>query len=310
MIAGGTRTGRHAPGDVVAGRWRLVSPIHVGGMAEVWRAAGVAEPRDVVVKFPREEVRADTVVWRRLLREGQNLAAVRSRHVAEFIAFGTDHLVMEYVDGASLATALAERHTLPAHEVAHLLAGCADGLADAHLAGVLHRDVKPSNIMLAGRGAVLTDFGVSWAVGQETLTDPGRVMGTAEHLAPELLSGAPASPASDVYALGICAWEALTGSVPFRGPNPVRTAFAHVEQPVPELPPHVPARLAELVRAMLSKDPLVRPTTARVGACARAVDHMRKTHNAPERADRLGGDARGELATDRPRPQRTEEDQW
>lgn len=301
---------RHAPGDVVAGRWELVSPIHRGGMAEVWLARDPREHADVVVKFAREELAPDSAQWHRLLHEGRNLAAVTSRHVVRLIAVGPDHLVMEYVDGVSLATALAHRHTLSPAEVARFVGECADGLADAHLAGVLHRDVKPSNIMLASRGAVLTDFGISRGVGQARITAPGRVMGTAEYLAPELVAGEPATPASDVYALGICAFEALTGRPPFHGSNPVHTAFAHVDGAVPELPGTVPARLRGLVRAMLAKDPVLRPTTAQVGSWAREPLTVAKLPAAREGADSLEGDERADPATDGPRPQHTEEEQW
>lgn len=299
----------HVAGDVVAGRWQLLAHLHVGGMAEVWRGRD-RDGRDVVVKFPREEIQEGTVTWRRLAREGHNLSAVRSRHVAEFIAFGPSHLVIEYVDGETLAATLARQRTLPAADVARLLGECADGLADAHLAGVLHRDVKPSNILLSTRGAVLADFGISWAVGQARLTAPGRVMGTAEYLAPELASGRPASPASDVYALGVCAFEALTGALPFQGTGPVQTAFAHVDQPVPDLGPGVPDPLRHLVRAMLAKDPADRPTTARVGATARLSPAVRNVPAAGGRTDTLEGDARGGSASDRPRRRHTEEDQW
>lgn len=301
---------RHSPGEVIAGEYELLTPVHVGGMAEVWHACGLSTPRDVAIKFPRTAILEDGDEWRRLEREAENLAAVRSRHVAEFIEVGTDHLVMEFVDGVDLATTLLRRRTLGPSEVARFVGECADGLAAAHLEGVLHRDVKPSNIMLSSRGAVLTDFGVSHAVGQGRITAVGHVMGTAEYMAPELIAGVPASPASDVYALGICAFEALTGAVPFRGPNPVQTALAHVDLPAPGLPATVPAFLRDLVAAMLAKDPVLRPTTLRVGAWARELVDSANTLTAPEGADTLEGDVHGASPADHTNPQHTEEDKW
>lgn len=295
----------HYAGEVVDAAYALVSPIHLGGMGEVWRAATLAEGQPVAIKFIGRDLLEDDVAWERLAREAENLAAVESCHVARLLDVGTDNLVMEYVSGASLAELLVQRGVVPASEVAELLRDCAAGLAAAHLAGVLHRDVKPSNILLAPGGAVLTDFGVSLAVGQEPLTDPGRVMGTAEYLAPELIRGAPSSPASDIYALGICAYEALTGHPPFRGATPFETACAHADLPVPALPAAVPALLRDLVAAMLSKDAGVRPTALRVAAAARGL--LTNTARAQSGPDTLGRDQ----GAPRSRSQHSsEEDQW
>lgn len=292
----------HHAGEVVADTWVLLTPLHVGGMGEVWHAACLEDRSEVAVKFLLRD--GDGVALARLVREATNLAAVESRHVARLLSVGRDHLVMEYVEGESLAATLACRRTLPPAEVARLVGECADGLAAAHVAGVLHRDVKPSNILQSARGAVLTDFGVSHALGQEPLTDPGRVMGTAEYLAPELIAGVPASPASDVYALGICAVEALTGAVPFRGTTPLQTAFAHVDLPVPALPDAVPAFLRDLVTAMVAKDPAARPSALRVGAAAR---ELLDANTAPDGPNTLGRDA----GSAGPRSQHSsEEDQW
>jgi serine/threonine-protein kinase len=278
-------------------------------MGEVWHAASTTARQEVALKFLRDDLAESAAAFDRLEREAENLAAVRSSHVARFLDLGPGYLVMEFVDGESLGSVLVRRRTLAPAAVARLVGECADGLAAAHLAGVLHRDVKPSNILLSPRGAVITDFGVSHAFGQVHLTDPGRAMGTPEYLAPELFAGVPASPSSDVYALGICAWEALVGHPPFRGTTAVQTGFAHVDLPVPPLPDGVPAFLRELVTAMLVKDPLLRPTTLRVGAWARELLHAGNEPGPRSGADTLG--MRGDGETAHPRPQHpSEEDQW
>jgi serine/threonine-protein kinase len=297
----------HEPGDVVADTYVLLSPVHCGGMGEVWRAEAVGDHARVAVKFIAPVLLDDETATERLAIEASNMARVESRHVARLIERGPDHLVMEYLEGESLAAALSRRTTLPPAEVAHLVGECADGLAAAHLAGVTHRDVKPSNIILSPRGAVLTDLGISHALGQVPLTATGRVLGTAEYLAPELLTGAPASPASDVYGLGACAFEALTGMPPFRGATAIETAAAHVEKPVPPLPRDVPPFLRALVSAMLAKDRTARPTALRVGAAARELLDTAKTTRARNGPDTLGVDG----GAPRPRSQHhSEEDQW
>ena len=289
----------HHPGDVV-GDHVLLSPVHVGGMGEVWHATGRGDRQEVAVKFLGEALGENGVARERLAREARNLAAVESRHVARMIALGPDHLVLEWIEGESLAEALLHRSTLPPAEVARLVGECADGLAAAHLAGVVHRDVKPSNIVLSERGAVLADFGISQGLGDHRLTDPGRVMGTAEYLAPERIRGAAASPPADVYALGACAFEALAGRPPFRAETPLRTAIAHVEEPVPSLPDGVPAFLRDLVTAMLAKDPAARPSALRAGAAAR---ELLDPNTAPDGPDTLGRESSRSQ-------QSSEEDQW
>ncbi|MGM0385545.1 MAG: serine/threonine-protein kinase [Actinomycetota bacterium] len=301
----------HHPGEVVADAYVLLSPVHRGGMGEVWRAASLAGHEVVAVKFLGGDLPEADVARARLAREAENLAAVDSRHVIKLLDKGPDHLVMEYLEGESLAETLISRRKLPHAEVARFVGECADGLAAAHLAGVLHRDVKPANIILSPRGAVLADLGISHALGQDPITDPGRVMGTAEYLAPELMAGVPASPASDVYALGICAFEALTGAPPFRGTGPVETAAAQVDLPVPPLADDVPAFLRDLVSAMLAKDRATRPTALEVGAVARELLNT-KTLNTKSSRARSGPDTLGEDGgVPRPGSQHdSEEDQW
>lgn len=293
----------HHPGEIVDDSWLLLGPIHTGGMGELWRASPLEDGGEVAVKFLGRDLTDDAVAKDRLDREAANLAAIDSRHVTRLIARGSGCLILEYLEGESLAGTLTRRHSLPPGEVARVLGGCADGLAAAHLAGVLHRDVKPSNIVLSERGAVLADFGISQGLGDDRLTDPGRVMGTAEYLAPELIEGAPASPSSDIYALGICAFEALTGAPPFRGDGVVATARAHVDLPVPPLPDDVPDFLRTLVTAMLAKDPGARPSALRAGAVARGLLDVDTAHDEP---DTLGR----ETGSPHPRSQHPEEDQW
>lgn len=285
-----TTPGRHSPGEAVGQRFLLTAPLARGGMAEVWRAVEPATGREVTVKFLAPELADDAVARARCALEGANLGRVHSPHVPRLLAVGEGWIASEYVDGVDLATALAQRGTLPPDAVARLLAGAAAGLAAAHAAGVVHRDVKPSNILLAPAGAVVTDFGTSRGRERQRLTRSGNVMGTAEYLAPEVVCGETASAAVDVYALAMCAFEALTGAPPFRAHNPVATAIAHVDGVLPPLPPAVPLPLADLVRAMAARSAEQRPPMEAVAlrAAALAADPFSPSPDATDTLIRGG----------------------
>jgi len=180
---------------------------------------------------------------------------------------------MELVLGEPLADLLDREPVLPTRRLLPILAQTARALHAAHVGGVVHRDVKPGNIILDRSGRVkITDFGISTATNQVPMTDSGMVMGTAQYLSPEQAIGRAATPASDIYSLGIVAYEALVGHRPFTGPTAVDIAVAHVNTPVPPMPPEIDPELSALVMRMLAKEPEERPRSA--ASLARVLDRM------------------------------------
>ncbi|WP_136517654.1 MULTISPECIES: serine/threonine-protein kinase [Cellulomonas] len=256
---------RTAPGVALGGgRYRLLRRIAVGGMGEVWEANDDALARPVAVKVLRAEFAGDAGFLERFRTEARNSAALSHPNIAALFDYGEQegsaYLVMELVVGEPLSDLLEREPVLDPRRLLPVLAQTARGLHAAHEAGVVHRDVKPGNILLARSGKVkITDFGVSLAADQKTMTATGMVMGTAQYLSPEQAVGRPATPLSDLYSLGVVAYEALAGRRPFTGPTAVDIAVAHVNDPVPPLPTTVERRLAALVLRLLSKEPSERP---------------------------------------------------
>ncbi|MDR2254371.1 MAG: protein kinase [Bifidobacteriaceae bacterium] len=246
------------------GHYKLVSRIAVGGMGEVWRAHDMVAGIPVAVKVLRPEYTDDEVSLKRLRFEARNAAMLNHPNITQVLDYGevdgTGYIVMEYVDGKSLADVLATHSTIGPLRLLPILIQASLGLHAAHSVGVVHRDVKPGNILLGHADHVkLTDFGISVAHGQLPLTDVGKVMGTAQYLAPEQALGNPATPAGDLYSLGVIAYEALVGERPFRGANYVAIALAQVNEKPPPLPASVEKSLATLVMRLMEKSPARRP---------------------------------------------------
>ncbi len=196
-----------------------------------------------------------------------NSAALQHPNIVTVHDFGegehSAYLVMELIEGKPLSAVIAEQGPMPAEVVTEILHQTASALHAAHEAGVVHRDVKPANIVVDDDGyARLTDFGISKAMSGSALTQTGEMLGTAHYLAPEQVQGRPATPASDVYALAVVGFEMITGTRPFAGESMVTTALAHVGQPAPELPDSVPEPLRTTVLAGLAKLPEQRPADA------------------------------------------------
>lgn len=266
-----------ATGLRLGDRYRLVSRIAVGGMGEVWVAHDDSLQRDVAVKVLREEFAGDAGFLERFRTEARNSAGLSHPNIAALYDYGeqdgSGFLVMELVLGEPMSDLLDRQPVLPTRRLLPILAQTARALHAAHAGGVVHRDVKPGNILIARSGQVkITDFGISMAVNQVPMTASGMVMGTAQYLSPEQAIGRAATPASDIYSLGIVAYEALVGHRPFTGPTAVDIAVAHVNTPVPPLPADVDPELAALVMRMLEKDPEKRPRSA--ASLARALDDM------------------------------------
>lgn len=253
-----------AAGTRLGGRYRLVRQIAVGGMGEVWVAHDESLARDVAVKVLRPEFAGNAEFLTRLRTEARNAASLSHSNIAQLYDYGEQQglgfLVMELVHGEPMSDLLERSPVLPVDRLLAILSQTARGLHAAHVSGVVHRDVKPGNLLLERSGNVkITDFGVSLAANQIPMTATGMVMGTAQYLSPEQAIGRAATPSSDIYSLGVIAFEALVGHRPFTGKTPVDIAVAHVNEPIPALPASVPPVLAELVVRMLAKEPSERP---------------------------------------------------
>jgi eukaryotic-like serine/threonine-protein kinase len=256
--------------EMLAGRYAIRRRIAGGGMGEVWEATDTVLERPVAIKVLSPALAGDERFLERFRREARAAAGLTHPNVAQVYDYGEDgrtrFIVMELLQGETLAARLGREKRLPPEEAASIGAQTADALEAAHRAGVVHRDVKPGNIMLTPDGGVkVMDFGIAAAAHDTSLTATGSLLGTAMYMAPEHVSGDPATPASDVYALAVVMYEALTGAPPFEMETPVATAAAHVHTaPAPLLTraPDVPAPLAAAVERGLAKDPSDRPSSA------------------------------------------------
>ena len=253
---------------LLAGRYRLVARIGAGGNGEVWRARDERLDRDVAVKVLRPELADDEDVRARFRAEARHAGGLRHPGIAAVFDFaeGDDgtFLVMELVDGQPLSELLRRQGRLPVDRTLDVVEQAAAALQAAHDGGVVHRDVKPGNLLLRPNGRLsVTDFGIAHAAGAAALTRTGQVVGTASYLAPEQASGGPVSAATDLYALGVVAYECLAGARPFERDDPVAVLLAHLQTPPPPLPPDVPEPVADLVHRLLAKDPSDRPASGR-----------------------------------------------
>jgi len=258
------------PGSLLADRYRLEERIAGGGMGEVWRATDLLLERNVAVKLLRESLAEDQVVAERFRREALLAAQISHPNMAGVYDYvqGDDRpgIVMEFVDGETLAERLAREDSLPADEALRITSSMLFALRSAHDAGIVHRDVKPGNVMLASNGDVkVTDFGVARAVSDHTLTETGMVIGTAHYLAPEQVAGKPATPASDLYSVGAVMYEMLTGRKPFEADTPIAVAMKRLSEDPPgvrSVRPDVPVAMAQVVDRALARDPAQRFSSA------------------------------------------------
>ena len=254
-------------GSVLGERYTLTQRVAGGGMGEVWEATDGVLGRTVAIKLLRQGYAEDSQFVDRFRAEARHSAALTHPNIATVHDYGEEdgasYLVMELVPGEPLSRLINERGPLPVEEAASLLGQAAAALEVAHQNGFVHRDVKPANIMVTPDGvAKLTDFGIARALHGSAITKTGEVMGTAQYISPEQAMGEPATPASDIYALGIVGHEMLTAKRPFDAETPVATALAQVNEPPPPLPDEVPEQLRDLITACLAKDPDDRPASA------------------------------------------------
>ncbi len=252
---------------VLGDRYELRSVIATGGMGRVWRAQDLRLRRSVAVKVLRAEFAGDPEFIARFRAEARHTALLRDEHVAAVYDYGETeddgeqlaYLVMELVDGEPLSALRRREGAVAAERAVDLLRQAATGLAVAHRAGVVHRDVKPGNLLVRRDGSLtITDFGIAWSAASIALTGTGEVIGTAHYLSPEQAQGRPATAASDVYALGMVGYELLAGRRALAGENPVEVVLAQIHDEPEPLPTTVPAGVRDLVAAMLVKDPAAR----------------------------------------------------
>jgi eukaryotic-like serine/threonine-protein kinase len=267
---------------LLGNRYRLEERIAGGGMGEVWLAQDTVLGRDVAVKVLRREYADDPTFLARFRAEARHTGGLSHPGIAAVYDFGegrpedggSPYLVMENVPGEPLSALVSRERTLSAERTLDVIGQAALGLQAAHDAGVIHRDVKPGNILVTPDGTVkITDFGIARATNSVPLTQTGAIMGTAYYISPEQASGQPVTPASDIYSLGVVAYECLTGRRPFDGDTPVSVALAQVSQEPPALPRDLPEPVRDLVMQMLAKDPANRPASA--GELGRAALEMR-----------------------------------
>jgi serine/threonine-protein kinase len=262
------------------GRYVRRDRIATGGMGEVWRAHDEVLHRDVAVKYLKREYADDEAFRARFLQEARAAASLHHPGIATVFDFGESgvedglpYLVMEYVDGRTLGGLIAEGPLDP-ERARELILQAARALAEAHSRGLVHRDIKPGNLMVTADDVVkITDFGIARAADGMALTETGQMMGTPSYISPEQAGGQTATPASDVYSLGVVLFECLAGRRPYGGDTPVAIALAHLRAPIPDLPPGVPAGLAAATRQAMAKDPAERyPDAGAFAAALAALD--------------------------------------
>ena len=239
-------------GQSYGGRYKLISRIAIGGMGEVWQAKDEVILRDVAIKILKPEYLSDPNFLERFRTEARHAARVNHDCIDNVFDYGEDSgsafLVMELVPGDSLAKILERDKSLPTDRVLDIVAQTARALFAAHEEGMVHRDVKPGNLLITPEGHVkITDFGIARVADQVSLTATGQVMGTVQYLAPEQATGKPASPSTDIYSLGIVAYEALAGKRPFTGDSQMAIAMAQINDAPPALPSNIDPRVQALI---------------------------------------------------------------
>ncbi len=250
---------------VLSGRYRLDERVATGGMGDVWRGTDLILGRQVAVKVLLPSLVSDPDFIARFRAEARIMAALRHPGIVQVFDCGedelpdggrADYLVMEFVTGVPLSKRIEAEGRLAVGETMSVVAQAAQALHAAHLGGIVHRDVKPSNLLVQENGSVvLVDFGVARSTNVTSITSTNAVPGTALYMAPEQAAGRPVSGATDLYALGAVAYCCLTGSPPFTGDNPLQVAVRHLDDPPPELPHDIPEAVRVLVAQALAKDP-------------------------------------------------------
>jgi serine/threonine-protein kinase len=300
------------PGLLLSERYRLTHRIAIGGMGEVWAADDTRLARGVAVKILKSELTSDPEFVDRFRAEARITASLNHSGIAAVYDYGevasnlggpldTAFLVMELVVGEPLSAVLTRRPRLSVSRTLDVVEQSGKALQVAHARALVHRDIKPGNILITPTGQVkITDFGIAKVAHQVPVTRGGMVMGTAQYLSPEQAAGQESHPPSDVYALGVVAYECLAGVRPFNGENAVAVAIAQVHDEPPPLPPDIPAPVAALVLRMLAKDPARRFPDG--GSVARAVAVVRDGARTGYGAQPIGFPTGAGPVANRPQP--------
>jgi serine/threonine-protein kinase len=274
-----------SPGVSLGGRYRLDERIAGGGMGDVWRGTDEVLGRTVAVKILLPALLDEPGFAERFRGEARTMATVNHPGVVDVYDYGSDQqlafLVMEYVEGDALSRTLSRVGRLTPARTMALVAQAADALQAAHANGIVHRDVKPGNLLVRPNGTlVLTDFGIARSALVGQLTVAGAVLGTASYISPEQAAGATATAASDIYALGVVAYQCLSGHRPFDGATPLEIAMKHVRDTPRPLPGDIPPAVRAIVERALAKDPNARwPTAAAMAAVARQAASSLSVHH-------------------------------
>src|SRR5580658_6691407 len=274
-------------GRLLDGRYAVTARIAHGGMATVYLAMDTRLDREVALKVMHAELARDEEFVRRFIGEAKSVARLSHQNVVAVFDQGSDgpflYLAMEYVPGRTLKEVLRERGRFAPAAALDIMTGVLDGLAAAHASGIVHRDVKPENVLLTADGRLkVADFGLARAQAAVGHTRAGLLIGTVAYLPPEQVTGDSTGPRSDVYSAGVVLFELLTGRQPFTGDTPIAVAYQHVNQDVPapsSLVPGIPAAVDQLVLAATSRDPALRPADA--GEFARGVRRVREGLGEP-----------------------------
>ena len=249
-------------GQKINDRYQIIKTIGEGGMANVYLAYDTILDRNVAVKVLRGDLATDEKFVRRFQREALSASSLSHPNIVEVYDVGEDngsyYIVMEYIDGKHLKQLLKKRGSLTLTEVVDIMLQVTDGRSAAHDSYIIHRDIKPQNIMILENGLIkITDFGIAMALNSTQLTQTNSVMGSVHYLPPEQASGKGATIQSDVYSMGILMYELLTGTLPFKGDNAVEIALKHIKESVPsvrELLPNTPQSIDNIIMKATAKN--------------------------------------------------------
>lgn len=258
-------------GKKLGGRYEIIGRVGGGGMAVVYKAIDSLLHRHVAIKVLSESLSNDSEFIRRFSREAQAAASLSHPNVVNVYDVGRDgythYIVMELVDGPTLKQHVLDNGALPIDEAVYIASQICDGLSHAHENGIVHRDIKPHNILMGSNGRVkVTDFGIARAASSSTITQTGSVMGSVHYFSPEQARGGVVGEKSDIYSLGVVLYEMLTGELPFDGDSAISIALKHLQEPVVDprkLNEHIPDNIVRIVMRALEKDPEMRYTSAK-----------------------------------------------